>query len=160
MAGMFPQGFFGTRADLFMDVVITIVVASPLLMGGSWALARRRAYAAHRAAQIALASVFAVVLVCFEVYIRVLGGIDALSPGSPWHQSTGLYAFLAVHLCFAISGTLLWAWLLVASLRRFANPPVPNDFGPRHARWGRVAFVDMSLAAVTGLGVYLLCFVA
>lgn len=156
---MFSQGFWGTRADLFMDVVITIVVASPLLMAGSWALARKRAYSAHRAAQITLASVFTVVLVCFEVYIRALGGIDALSPGSAWHQTTALYVFLAVHLCFAVSGTLLWAWLMWASLTRFASPPVPNHFGPTHRRWGGIAMLDMSLAAITGLGVYLLCFV-
>lgn len=155
-----PPGFLGTRADLFMDVLIVIVAVVPALLAGSWALARRGALRAHKRAQLALAGVFTVVLTLFEVYIRLKGGVDGISVGSSLHQSWILYGWLWVHLALAVVSAVLWIWLLFASLRRFPNPPAPAAFSGAHRRWGKVAFVTMGLTAITGLGVYALCFVA
>lgn len=155
-----PPGFLGTRADVFMDVVIVIVALVPALLFGSRWLARSGRLRQHRQAQILLSAVFAVVVGLFEVYIRVKGGVDGISPGSSFHESTFLYAFLAVHLCFAVSSALLWIWLFVVSLRRFPNPPAPGAFSAQHQRWGRITMGAMMMTAITGLGLYGLCFVA
>lgn len=155
-----PQGFLGTRADLFMDVMIVIVAAVPALLALTGALARRGAWRAHKALQTLLTIVFGVVLMSFEVYIRLKGGLDGISAGSSLHQSSFLYGYLAVHLSFAVSSALLWAWLFWLSSRRFPSPPVPGDFSATHRRWGRITLLDMGLTALTGLGLYGLCFVA
>lgn len=155
-----PAGFLGTRADVFMDVVIIIVALVPFLLLGSRWLARTGRLAAHRKAQIVLTTIFAVVIGLFEVYIRIKGGVDGISGGSPYHESTFLYGFLAVHLCFAVSSAVLWAWLFVVSLRRFSNPPAPGAFSANHRRWGTITMGAMGMTAITGLGVYGLCFIA
>lgn len=155
-----PAGFLGTRADLFMDVVIVVVAAVPGLLALTGALARRGAWLWHKRLQLVLSGVFAVVLVAFEAYIRWKGGVDGISVGSSLHQSSALYVFLAVHLSFAISSALLWGWLVYASLRRFPPRPVPSDFSATHKRWGRIALIDMGLTSITGLGLYGLCFMA
>ena len=106
-----PQGFLGTRADLFMDGMIVIVAAVPALLALTWALARRGAWRAHKGLQVLLTAVFAVVLLSFEAYIRYKGGVDGISVGSSVHQTDFLYGYLAVHLAFAISSAVLWGWL-------------------------------------------------
>lgn len=160
MLDAMPAGFLGTRADVFMDVVICIVAAVPLLLGIAFALARTRAYKAHRALQLTLSAVFVLVLVAFEGYIRVRGGIDGISAGSAYDQTLSLYGFLAIHLCFAVSSTLLWGWTVFRAIRGFGGNPAPGAHSAHHRRWGRIALVDMLLTALTGLGVYALCFVA
>lgn len=155
-----PQGFLGTRADLFMDGMIVIVAAVPALLALTWALARRGAWRAHKGLQVLLTAVFAVVLLSFEAYIRYKGGVDGISVGSSVHKTGFLYGYLAVHLSFAISSALLWGWLFWRSSRRFPSPPVPGDFSATHRRWGRITLIDMGLTAVTGLGLYALCFIA
>lgn len=155
-----PPGFLGTRADVFMDVVIVIVAAVPALLLLTGALARRGAWLWHKRLQLLLTAVFVVVLLSFETYIRLKGGVDGISVGSALHQSTALYVYLAVHLSFALSSALLWGWLVWLSLRRFPVRPVPSEFSATHKRWGRIALIDMGLTAITGLGLYALCFIA
>lgn len=154
-----PPGFLGTRSDLFMDVVIVIVVLVPFLLLGSRALARSGRLATHRLAQIVLSGVFLVVVGLFEVYIRIKGGVDGISGGSSLHQSTFLYGWLIFHLCFSISSALLWTWLFVISLRRFPNPPAPGAFSATHRRWGNLTMGGMGMTAITGLFLYIFCFV-
>lgn len=155
-----PPGFLGTRADLFMDVVIVTVALVPALLWAGRALARARAYQRHRQLQLLLTGVFVVVVGLFEVYIRWKGGVDGISVGSPWHQSTPLYTFLGVHLTLAIGSSVLWGWLTWASVRRFDNPPGPGAFSAQHRRWGTITMTTMALTAITGLGLYWACFVA
>lgn len=157
---LLPPGFLGTRADLFMDVVIVIVAAVPALLLLTWGLARRGAWTWHKRLQTLLTATFAVVLLSFETYIRIKGGVDGISTGSSLHQSDFLYGYLAVHLTFAVSSALLWGWLFWLSMRRFPSQPVPGDFSATHRRWGRITLVDMGLTAITGLGLYGLCFIA
>jgi len=155
-----PPGFLGTRADLIMDGIIVVVALVPLLLLGSWGLARRGLLRQHRAAQIALTAAFVLVLGIFEPYIRVQGGLDGISVGSPYHGSGFLRGYLAAHLSLAVTSTLSWGALAVASLRRFPNPPIPGPFSARHRLWGRLTMVGMALTAITGLGLYGLCFIA
>ena len=41
--------------------------------------------------------------------------------------------------------------LATLSVRRFPDPPAPNEFAARHRRWGRAAMVLMALTGLTGL---------
>ena len=65
-----------------------------------------------------------------------------------------------IHLVFAVSTLVLWAWVVWEAWTRFPVPPAPNAHGPRHRLWARVAAIDLLLTAVTGSAFYWLAFVA
>jgi uncharacterized membrane protein YozB (DUF420 family) len=66
---------------------------------------------------------------------------------------------LAIHLVFAISTLVLWAWVVWEAIGRFPTPPAPGSHGPRHRRMARLAALDLVATAVTGTIFYWLAFV-
>ena len=154
-----PSGFLGTDADLLMDlVVVSFVVLVPALLW-SWGRARAEAYAVHKKTQLTLAGVLAVAVTLFEIDIRMQGGLAEMTKGSAFAGTPLLVGSLWFHVALATATTLLWIWLLWASLRRFPKPPAPAEFSATHRFWGRVGMVAMLLTGVTGIELYVLGFV-
>ena len=69
---MFHQGFFGTRAPFFMDIVTLIVAVLPFLVMGAILLAKNRHYRAHAYTQISIFAVSVIVVSYFEYGAVVL----------------------------------------------------------------------------------------
>ena len=65
-----------------------------------------------------------------------------------------------MHLVFAVSTLVLWAWVVLEAWRRFPVPPQPGAHSARHRRMARLAAADLVLTAVTGTVFYWLAFVA
>ncbi|MCO4771076.1 MAG: DUF420 domain-containing protein [Deltaproteobacteria bacterium] len=156
-----PRGFLGTEADLLIDIII---VALPVVLGVMVLAireAKQKRWSRHKAIQITLASVLAVVITALEIDLRMMGdGVMAISEQSRF-AGTGIVRWtLNVHLVFSTSTAILWIWLIVMSLKRFENPPRPGAFSERHRFWGRIAAIDMALTAITGLIFYGVCFLA
>jgi putative membrane protein len=84
-------------------------------------------------------------------YLRLLG-----RPEVPGWVFTSLY----IHLCFAVTTTLLWIFVIVQALRKFDSPPLPCGYSHAHKRWAWIAAIDMGLTALTGWIFYCLAFVA
>ncbi len=151
---MFPQGFLGTRADLLMDIVIVALVAVVPIVLYNWQLARRGQYARHKTLQISLALLLAAVVGLFEVNLRLQGGIFAATRASAYAGTPTLDFWIYFHTFFAVTTLFLWTGLILVSLRRFANPPVPGAFSARHRLWGRLGMIWMLVTGVTSLPVY------
>ncbi len=98
------------------------------------------------------------VVVLFELEVRIYGWRQFAEP-SPFYD-TILFPVLYVHLFFAISTPLLWIYTIVGAVRRFAKPPRPNDYSPRHRRVARLAAIAMLCTAFTSWTFYYLAFVA
>ena len=155
---MLPQGFLGTRGDILMDlVVLSFLVILPVLMI-SWRAARRRNYAQHRAIQISLVLVLAVAVGLFEVDLKLSGGIFELTRESSYAGTTLLNGLIYGHTLVAIGSTLVWVPLVIVSLRKFANPPVSNAFGPTHRKWGRLGMLLMMASGLSAVPLYYLGF--
>jgi putative membrane protein len=151
---MFPQGFLGTRADFLMDVVILALVAVVPLVLYNWSLARRGQYGIHKTLQVSLAVLLAVVVGLFEYNLRLQGGIFEATKASSYAGSFTLDFWIYFHTFFAITTIIVWATLIVLSLRRFPSPPVPGAFSATHRRWGRIGMIWMLVTGVTSLPVY------
>ena len=155
---MLPQGFLGTRGDILMDlVVLSFLVILPVLMI-SWRGARRRNYAQHRAIQISLVLVLAVAVGLFEVDLKLSGGIFELTRESSYAGTALLNGLIYGHTLVAIGSTLVWVPLVIVSLRKFANPPVSNAFGPTHRKWGRLGMLLMMASGLSAVPLYYLGF--
>ncbi|MCP5052132.1 MAG: DUF420 domain-containing protein [bacterium] len=155
---MLPKGFYGTSADILMDILVTLqVVILPILLW-SFMSARKGRYQKHKKIQIFLASAIGLAVIAFEVDVRLSGGAMELFKSSSLYDGTFLWVCLGVHLFIAGGTVVVWVWLMILSVKRFPNPPVPNDFSTRHRFWGRVGMIGMVLTGITGIGVYYLGF--
>ena len=155
---MFPPGFFGTRADILVDLVIlSLVLFVPLLIF-SYVKVKGKNYRLHRNIQIGMASVLAVVVSFFEYDIKKSGGILNLSKGGMYEGTAFLKSSFAIHLFFSGATSAVWIGLILLSLFKFANPPAPGAFSKTHRFFGRLGMIGMILTALTGIEVYIIGF--
>ncbi|HUX87675.1 MAG TPA: DUF420 domain-containing protein [Chloroflexota bacterium] len=153
------DGFLGTRASIMLDVVFLAMFAVVPLLGWSvWLVKYRRNFALHKRVQLALGAVLLVAVGLFEADMRINGWKNRAEESA--YFDTWVGKALGIHLVFAVTTALLWVFVIAQALRRFPNPPAPNEYSPRHLFWARLAAVDMLLTAVTGWVFYCLAFVA
>jgi len=139
--------------------VLSFLVILPVLVI-SWRAARAAEYRRHRAIQISLALTLAVVVTLFEIDLKLSGGIFALTRASSYAGTSLLNSLIYGHMLVAIGSALVWVTLVLVSLRKFSNPPVPNAFGPTHRVWGRVGMLLMMASGLSAVPLYYLGFAA
>lgn len=153
------DGFLGSRAPLMVDVVsVAMFVILPVLYWSIRQVRVHRRYTLHKRVQIGLGLVLLVAVGLFEWDMRV-NGWRTRAAESPF-ADTWVPRSLMVHLAFAVTTALLWIFVTVAALRKFARPPAPNEHSRQHIYWARMAAFDMTMTAVTGWLFYYLAFVA
>ena len=153
---MLSTGFFGTRADAFVDVAMVVFIAAPFLMAWALRLAAQRSYRAHRRLQVAVLLAGIVAVLLLEGSIRFGGAVDAFTV-SAFYGTTAMAGLFAVHLAVAVPTFIGWCALAVVSWRRFPRV-LPGSFSVRHRRWGRLTFVGLWLTCVTGVALYVMSF--
>lgn len=149
-------GFLGTRADLMTDVVVVGFVAIPPLLWWSALQTRRGAYRLHRAVQSTALAVLTVLLVLFELNIRLRGDsvfFAADAAARPWLRPS-----LYFHLFWSIGTFVLWAVLVFLSWSRF-GADLPGRFSTLHGVLGRLTIAGAIMTAVTGIELYIAAFV-
>lgn len=160
------QGFLGFDSSLMLDVVVcALVLVVPVIIYSLYLVKVRRNYALHAVIQTTLAVVLLIVVVAFEVDMRLHGGWQNIvnkNPEAPrviGEALADIRTMLLVHLVFAVSTPLLWTTTLVLAWRRFAKPTSPGLHSRTHKTLGWLATIDLVLTSVTGLGFYYLAFV-
>lgn len=154
------HGFLGTSASIMLDVVVVSLAAVvPTLLYSIYLAKWKKNYVLHRKVQLALGVVLGVVVLLFEVDMRLQGGFWVMAKDSIHADSAFLKYLLYVHLCFSVSTVFIWIFTYVTALRSFPNPPVPSKFSPRHRLLARISVADMVGTVVTGLMVYYFGFI-
>jgi putative membrane protein len=159
------DGFLGTRASLMLDVVFLAMFAIvPLLAISIYLVKVKRKFTLHKRLQLGMAAVLLVTVLAFEIDIRVHGWEERAEP-SPYFDPAAKFTCpagigLVIHLLFAIPTLLLWVYVVVQALRKFARPPAPGPHSRWHARTGWAAAIGMTGTAVTGWAFYWLAFTA
>ena len=130
---------------------------------GSGAFTRsksRRRYQLHKWTQITLGIILLIVVILFEIDIRLHGWEDRAA-GTNWRASglQAVFTALYVHLIFAVSTVILWPMTIWTGRQNFANPPRPGPHSRIHVPLARTAAADMVLTAITGWIFYWLAFV-
>ena len=155
---MLPPGFFGTDADLLIDVIILALPVVLAVMAYAWRAARSKRWTLHRNVQTALAAVLFVVVGALEVDLQLRGGFEGLVSAergvSPLARTV-----LRVHLAFSVSTALVWTALIGASWWRFPSPPRPSSFSRFHRVGGWLGLILMTGTVLTGAGFYAVLFV-
>jgi uncharacterized membrane protein YozB (DUF420 family) len=150
---MFGPSFLGQRGDALIDIgMVSIVAVVPILIW-SWTLARQRAWVMHKRVQLLTASILGVVVLLFEIDLNQSGGVFAVTASSPYAGTPLLDGWIWTHTAFAISSTVVWLGLVVASLIKFPSPPVPAAF-PTHRYFGRLGMALMLGSGLTAIPMY------
>ena len=150
MEYMFSQGFFGTRAPFFMDLVTLIVALLPLLVASAIYLAKTKRYKAHSYAQIAIFAVSVIVLGYFETGVRMVGGFDAFMEDSGVSHN---YAFIVLvfHIAVSVITLIIWSTTIFMAKKQI-------KLG-KHKKAGLMTFAGVVMTSLTGIWVYFLLFV-
>ena len=155
------DGFLGTRATLVLDLLVTAMLVVVLVLGWSiYQVRYRRRFLLHKRTQITLGAVLLVVIILFEVDVRLHGWESRAAGEIDGAASAAVWYALYVHLVFAVTTVVLWPLVIFLALRNFPNPPRPALHSRIHVPLARAAAVDMVLTAVTGWVFYWLAFVA
>lgn len=166
LAADFPgiNGFLGTRGSLMLDIVFVGMLAIvPVLLVSIWIARRKRDFQLHKMLQLGTALTLLVVVLAFELEVRVSGWAERAQPSPHWRDgrwNDWIDYSLAVHLCFAIPTPLVWALVIVRAQKNFDKPPRPHRHSAAHRLWGRIAAGLMVLTAITGWVFYWLAFAA
>ena len=160
------QGFLGFDSSLMLDVVVcALVLVVPVIIFSLYQVKVRKNYALHAAIQTTLSIVLLVVVVAFEIDMRLHGGWQNIvnkNPAAPRLVGEALAqarTVLLVHLVFAVSTPILWITTLVLAWRRFASPPHPGLHSRTHKTLGWLATLDLVMTSLPGHGFYYLAFV-
>lgn len=156
---MLPPGFFGTRADVLMDVVFVSTLATPFVVAWGIRFARQRDFRRHRAVQTTLLAVLLVAVALFEVDLRLSGGSGSLMKGSSYAGTGLLRGVLLAHVLANVVTFFTWLVLVVKSWRRFETPELPGTWGATHRRLGRFVFAGLVFGAVSAVVMYVMGFV-
>jgi len=147
---MFGEGFLGTRAPFFMDLVTFIVAVLPCFVGAAIYLARIKKYKYHAYIQRIIFIVSVVVLTYFETGVRLVGGFKTFMKGSGVSHD---YAFfvLIFHITISVITLIFWVTTLLMAKKQVKLK--------KHILAGKLVFSGVIATSLTGIWVYLLLFV-
>ena len=155
---LFAKGFLGTRAPLFMDIVSVIVLMLPFLIWGAIRLAKIKNYNAHEQLQKLLFIVSAIVLLFFEIGVRIEGGYKVLMQGSSVSHNY-LFFVLIFHIIIAVITLILWIYTLYKARKYKRRRALPGIYSEAHKRDGYRTFIGIWATMLTGAWVYALLFI-
>lgn len=150
MEYMFHAGFLGTRAPMFMDMVMLIVALLPFLVATAIYFAKIKQYKIHAFFQIFIFVFSVIVLSYFEYGVRLGGGFKNFMENTTVAHD---YVFIVLMLHIAISIITLFLW--ITTLVMIKNLLLTN----KHKRMGKAIFTGVLLTSLTGIWVYMLLFI-
>ena len=147
---MFEPGFLGTRAPFFMDFVTLIVSLLPFLVASAIYLAKNKKYKFHAYAQVLIFAFSVIVLVYFEMGVRMGGGFNFFMKESNVSHN---YAFIVLifHIIIATISLVFWATTIFMAKKQLQLK--------KHKKAGLITFVGVVMTSLTGIWVYFLMFV-
>lgn len=157
MEYMFSNGFLGTRAPLFMDVVTLIVALLPLLIYTAIIFAKKRMFKLHAFAQNVIYVVSVIVVLYFEYGVRVGGGFDTFVNDAEVSYTYALFV-LVFHIAIAVATFAYWTLTLLKANSWMKQGLIPGKISSTHKLMAIKSFVGIVLTSATGIWVYISLF--
>jgi len=155
---MFDDGFFGTRASFYMDFSTLYFAILPFLLAYAIKFAKNGEIEKHLKSNLVIYVITMVVVVIFEVGVRVSGGFVEFMQYSSMPEWF-LITFLAVHILIALLSVVLWTIVLYSSLSNYKFHGKDAPYFKRHKRLGKIAFLGMTLTSFMGVLIYIFIFI-
>ncbi len=152
------SGFLGTRAPLFMDVVTLYFAALPFLVAFSIYLAVKGKYQKHFKSQMAVFVLTLLMVVVFEIGVRVDGGFNVYMQESSISY-TGAVVYLVVHILFALMTMVAWGITIYSSYKAYREEGMGSSYFKLHKKRARWVFLAIVINSIMGTLMYPILFV-
>lgn len=144
-----------------MDVMVLVMALVVAVLATSIYQVRvKRRFGLHRRVQLPLTLGLFVVVILFELDVRLNGWQERAAGVVGGSASTAVWVALAVHLFFAVLSVVLWPLVVIRAARNFGTAPRPNRHSNWHRRWASIAAIGMVMTVVTSWVFYVVAFVA
>lgn len=156
---MFSQlGFLGTRAPMYMDLVTIYFALLPFFLALSIYYAVKKNYKKHFSSQVLLLSITLLVIIIFEIGIRISGGFIEYSKDTNISY-TFMLVFLIIHIIIAIASIAGWLYLFTTSLKAYKKDKFKTIQNTKHKKIGKAIFLFLTISSYMGVCIYLFLFV-
>jgi putative membrane protein len=159
MEYMFEAGFLGTRAPLFMDIIVLVVGLLPFLISFSIWFSTKRMYKLHQFLQTVLFLATIIVLIYFKYGMHEAGGFDFFIKGSSINSSAAFY-FLIFHIIIASITLIMWFIMIRFSIADRRRRGLPGLYSRDHKKSGKRLAFAILMTSITGVIVYWMLFIA
>ena len=152
---VFEKGFLGTTAPFYLDITTVYFATLPFLLAISIYFAIKKEFEKHFFSQAIILGITLVIVVIFEICIRVSGCFLEYSKYSNISFDFML-VFLTIHILIAIAAVGGWLFLFISSYKDYKN----NSFnGGKHKKIGKAIFLALTISSIMGVFIYLFLFV-
>ena len=149
------QGFLGTTAPFYLDITTVYFATLPFLLAISIYFAIKKEFEKHFFSQVIILGITLVIVVIFEICIRVSGGFLEYSKYSNISFDFML-VFLIIHILIAIAAVGGWLFLFISSYKDYKNNSLD---GKKHKKIGKAIFVALTISSIMGICIYTFLFV-
>ncbi|CAA6798794.1 MAG: Unknown protein [uncultured Sulfurovum sp.] len=152
------SGFLGTRASLFIDIIVSFLVMLPLLSGISIFLAIRKHLKLHQVTQLLLFLLTLAFLGIFAYIVHYREAFDLLLQESSVDRAT-ILVLLVVHAFIASVTLVFWFFVLIYALSDRRRRALPGLYSESHKKAGKCVFTAIALTASSSVSIYWVLFV-
>jgi len=154
----FEPGFLGTRAPMYLDLVAIYFIALPLLLFVSIRYAMKGEIKKHLQSQLGIFIMTLVMIVVFEVGMRLAGGFKEYIKESS--VSYGFFiTFLIVHILVAIATVNLWSYQIISSVKAYKKGTLTGEKAQRHRKIAKYLMVGITITLIQAACIYYFMFV-
>ena len=153
----FDAGFVGTRAAFYMDAVGVFFVLLPLLLALSIRFAIKKEFKSHYQSHIAIYTLTILVVIVFEVGLRLSGGFTEFIKQSPVNP-TFFVIFLIVHILIALVTIGTWTYQVIVSLKAYKHGQLTDKKAQNHKLIGKWIYAGIVITVLMGGGIYYFLF--
>lgn len=155
---MFEAGFLGTRAPFFMDMVTIYFALLPFLVAFSIYMAITKRYALHFRFQMSTFILTMVMVVIFEIGVRVDGGFNAYMQESSLSYNA-VFVYLIIHILFALLTVVAWGITIYSSYKAFREEGIASSYFKEHKKRARWVFLAIIITSIMGTSMYPILFI-
>lgn len=152
------QGFLGTKALLFMDVVTIYFALLPFFLFYSINFARKKEFKKHFISQSFILFFTLAIVLVFEVGVRLTGGFLEYAKHSSISYDF-LFIFLIIHIIIAILSVAGWLYLYISSFKEYKQNGFKSFNGSNHKKIGKAIFLCLTLSSIMGVAIYIFLFI-
>jgi putative membrane protein len=147
---------FTTTPPLYMDGITLYFIMLPFLMAAAIAMAKKGKIELHYKMQLAIFIVTLIVIVIFEIGVRLSGGFSAFMQTSNANLSY-MTLFLIVHILIALVSVVLYFLVVYSAYRviKLKKKPLIK----KHKFFGSLVFLGMSITSFMGTTIYYYLFI-
>ena len=152
---MFSSGFLGTSAPFYLDAITIYFAILPFLIFYAITFAMKKEFNKHFIAQLSIFVVTLLMVVVFEVGVRISGGFMEFIKSA--NVSFGfMVTFLIVHVSIALVSVVLWSALLYSAIKSYKLEG--KGVSVSHKKVGKLVLLGMSVTSFMGVTIYYLLF--